>query len=80
MQLARAKSLLVVTAHPDDETLFFAPSILGVLDEGSTRGGLLVMSNGELIFHSLFFSLKGFGVLGGIGVNVTKGIIMGLVK
>lgn len=44
--LQRSKNLLIVTAHPDDETLFFAPSILGVLDNPVTTGGLLVLSNG----------------------------------
>lgn len=44
--LRRSKNLLIVTAHPDDETLFFAPSILGVLGNRETTGGLLVLSNG----------------------------------
>lgn len=48
-QLLAAKNLLIVTAHPDDECLFFAPSILGVLNRNAaTTGGLLVMSTGEL--------------------------------
>ncbi|OBT50408.1 hypothetical protein VE04_08251 [Pseudogymnoascus sp. 24MN13] len=46
--LQGAKNLLIVTAHPDDECLFFAPSILGVLDRNhDVRGGLLVMSTGN---------------------------------
>lgn len=46
-QLQHAKNLLVVTAHPDDECLFFSPSILGVLDRNkNVMGGLLVMSTG----------------------------------
>jgi hypothetical protein len=45
--LQRAASLLVVTAHPDDECLFFAPSIVGVLDRNrEVVGGLLVFSTG----------------------------------
>lgn len=48
--LRRAKNLLIVTAHPDDECLFFAPSILGVLEDNpQTTGGLLVMSTGECV-------------------------------
>lgn len=48
-ELLRAKNLLVVTAHPDDECLFFAPSILGVLDRNrDARGALVVMSTGML--------------------------------
>ncbi|POR31110.1 N-acetylglucosaminyl-phosphatidylinositol de-N-acetylase [Tolypocladium paradoxum] len=47
-ELLRAKNLLIVTAHPDDECLFFAPSILGVLDRNrDVRGGLVVMSTGN---------------------------------
>lgn len=47
-QLLSAKNLLVVTAHPDDECLFFAPSILGILDRNmAVTGGLLAMSTGE---------------------------------
>lgn len=48
-ELLAAKNLLLVTAHPDDECLFFSPSILGVLDRNrAIKGGLLVMSTGEL--------------------------------
>jgi N-acetylglucosaminylphosphatidylinositol deacetylase len=48
-QLLAAKNLLVVTAHPDDECLFFAPSILGTLDGNpDIKGALLVMSTGAL--------------------------------
>ena len=47
-QLLAAKNLLIVTAHPDDECLFFAPSILGVLDRNrGITGGLLAMSTGN---------------------------------
>ena len=46
-ELLGAKNLLIVTAHPDDECLFFAPSILGVLDRNhGINGGLVVMSAG----------------------------------
>ncbi|KAK0639928.1 putative deacetylase LmbE-like domain-containing protein [Cercophora newfieldiana] len=47
-QLLGARNLLIVTAHPDDECLFFAPSILGVLGRNrAMTGGLLVMSTGN---------------------------------
>ncbi|ETS03727.1 putative glycan biosynthesis protein [Trichoderma reesei RUT C-30] len=47
-ELLRAKNLLVVTAHPDDECLFFSPTILGILDRNrAVNGGLLVMSTGN---------------------------------
>jgi N-acetylglucosaminylphosphatidylinositol deacetylase len=46
-QLLHAKNLLIVTAHPDDECLFFSPSIIGVLERNeNTIGSLLVMSTG----------------------------------
>ncbi|OAA34143.1 N-acetylglucosaminyl phosphatidylinositol deacetylase [Metarhizium rileyi] len=47
-ELLNAKNLLIVTAHPDDECLFFSPSILGVLDRNKNiKGGLVVMSTGN---------------------------------
>lgn len=45
--LQRSKNLLIVTAHPDDECLFFSPSILAVLgNKRDTVGALLVLSTG----------------------------------
>ncbi|OAA62773.1 N-acetylglucosaminyl phosphatidylinositol deacetylase [Niveomyces insectorum RCEF 264] len=43
------KNLMIVTAHPDDECLFFAPSILGVLDRShhAVQGALLSISTGN---------------------------------
>jgi hypothetical protein len=53
-QLLSARNLLIVTAHPDDECLFFAPSIIGVLDRNKAiTGGLLVMSTGRVIIPLL---------------------------
>lgn len=55
-QLLVAKNLLIVTAHPDDECLFFAPSILGVLDRNrGINGGLLVMSTGIELHRPFMF-------------------------
>ncbi|KIH92586.1 hypothetical protein SPBR_03147 [Sporothrix brasiliensis 5110] len=46
--LQGAKNLLIVTAHPDDECLFFAPSILGVLDRNrGVHGSLISISTGN---------------------------------
>lgn len=59
-QLLTAKNLLIVTAHPDDECLFFAPSILGVLDRNrAVTGGLLVMSTGAYCVVSAFAADSG---------------------
>ncbi|PTB38114.1 uncharacterized protein TrAFT101_011780 [Trichoderma asperellum] len=47
-ELLQAKNVLIVTAHPDDECLFFSPTILGILDRNrAINGGLLVMSTGN---------------------------------
>ncbi|KAF4163714.1 hypothetical protein CNMCM6936_000426 [Aspergillus lentulus] len=43
----RAKSILLVTAHPDDETLFFSPSIAYRRDDPHVQRALLVISSGE---------------------------------
>jgi len=68
-QLLAAKNLLIVTAHPDDECLFFSPSILGVLDRNrDITGGLLVMSTGnnyglgEARVQELHGSCKALGI------------------
>jgi hypothetical protein len=75
-QLLAAKSLLIVTAHPDDECLFFSPSILGVLDRNKAiTGSLLVMSTGELRW--LLQILQCFSMLADSGAQAT---IMDLVK
>ena len=49
-ELQGAKNLLIVTAHPDDECLFFSPSILGILDRNPhINGGLVVLSTGKCL-------------------------------
>ncbi|KAE8153967.1 LmbE-like protein [Aspergillus avenaceus] len=42
-----AKSILLVTAHPDDESLFFGPSTLYRADDQSVTRSLLVFSDGN---------------------------------
>jgi len=39
--------VLLLTAHPDDEVMFFAPTILGLLHSGSVDVHLLCLSNGD---------------------------------
>ncbi len=59
-ELQHAKNLLIVTAHPDDECLFFSPSILGILDRSHhVRGGLLVMSTGTIIIITIAAAFVG---------------------
>ncbi|EFP86203.2 uncharacterized protein PGTG_12159 [Puccinia graminis f. sp. tritici CRL 75-36-700-3] len=45
--LRGSKSTLFVVAHPDDECLFFAPSILATVQRAKSHGALLVMSSGN---------------------------------
>ena len=45
-QLLQAQNVLVVTAHPDDESLFFGPTILH-LTKRNIRTSLLVLSAGK---------------------------------
>jgi N-acetylglucosaminylphosphatidylinositol deacetylase len=49
----QAKSILFVTAHPDDETLFFSPSITYRRDDPHVRRGLLVMSSGRQTYSCI---------------------------
>ncbi|GFF88555.1 N-acetylglucosaminyl-phosphatidylinositol de-N-acetylase [Aspergillus udagawae] len=42
-----AKSILLVTAHPDDETLFFSPSITYRRDDPHVQRALLAISSGN---------------------------------
>ncbi|KAF7171729.1 hypothetical protein CNMCM5623_004027 [Aspergillus felis] len=42
-----AKSILFVTAHPDDETLFFSPSITYRRDDPQVKRALLAISSGN---------------------------------
>lgn len=42
--IQRARSVLLVVAHPDDESLFFGPAVLGVGAGGATMGVLLLSS------------------------------------
>ena len=45
--IQRARNVLLVTAHPDDETLFFSPTILHGHDNPDVTRALLVLSTGE---------------------------------
>ncbi|GAA5977454.1 hypothetical protein JCM10908_004984 [Rhodotorula pacifica] len=45
--LHRAESILWVIAHPDDESFFFAPAILNLLDQTDRLGALLCLSIGD---------------------------------
>ncbi|KAE8374509.1 putative deacetylase LmbE-like domain-containing protein [Aspergillus bertholletiae] len=42
-----AKSILLVTAHPDDETLFFSPTITYGRNNAAVKRSLLVISSGN---------------------------------
>ncbi|GKZ31980.1 hypothetical protein AbraIFM66950_000979 [Aspergillus brasiliensis] len=45
--IQQARNVLLVTAHPDDETLFFSPTILHGHDNPDVTRSLLVLSTGD---------------------------------
>ncbi|GLA99763.1 hypothetical protein AtubIFM57143_008461 [Aspergillus tubingensis] len=45
--IQQARNVLLVTAHPDDETLFFSPTILHGRDNPDVTRSLLVLSTGD---------------------------------
>lgn len=49
--IQQARNVLLVTAHPDDETLFFSPTILHGRDNPDVTRSLLVLSTGESSLH-----------------------------
>lgn len=46
--IRNARNVLLITAHPDDESLFFSPSILHNSEKTYVNRHLLVLSSGEL--------------------------------
>jgi N-acetylglucosaminylphosphatidylinositol deacetylase len=46
MEIENTKNFLIVVAHPDDECLFFSPTILGLISRGKI-GHILVLSKGN---------------------------------
>jgi len=46
MEIEKTKNFLIVVAHPDDECLFFSPTILGLISRGKI-GHILVLSKGN---------------------------------
>lgn len=46
MEIKNSKNFLIVVAHPDDECLFFSPTILGLISHGKS-GHILVLSTGN---------------------------------
>lgn len=72
-ELLKAKNLLVVTAHPDDECLFFSPSILGVLDRNKNiKGGLVVMSTGNNYGLGELRKTELLGSCAALGMDTTR--------
>lgn len=52
--IQQARNVLLVTAHPDDETLFFSPTILHGRNNPDVTRSLLVLSTGESSLHLEF--------------------------
>ncbi|CAF1316366.1 unnamed protein product [Adineta steineri] len=46
MEVEQSKNFLIVVAHPDDECLFFSPTIIGLVSRGKI-GHILVFSTGN---------------------------------
>ena len=46
-EIRTARRVLLVTCHPDDETMFFGPTILSMTKNPSVSLFLLCMSNGD---------------------------------
>lgn len=44
--IRNARNVLLITAHPDDECLFFSPSILQVWGNSHVNRAILVLSSG----------------------------------
>lgn len=47
--IRNARNVLLITAHPDDESLFFSPSILYNSEKPHVNRHLLVLSSGKTI-------------------------------
>jgi N-acetylglucosaminylphosphatidylinositol deacetylase len=45
--IPRAKRVLLVIAHPDDETMFFGPTVVQLCRQKETDVHLLCLSNGD---------------------------------
>lgn len=54
------RKVLIVIAHPDDETMFFAPTIISLFEEG-VQLSLLCLTNGTKAIHSSFRKCGGNG-------------------
>ena len=51
--------VLFVTAHPDDECMFFAPTILSLTRSGQYDVFLLCLSSGNYVYMRLFMGHTG---------------------
>lgn len=47
--IRNARDVLLIVAHPDDECLFFGPSILNARDNPEVNRALLVLSSGKFV-------------------------------
>ncbi len=54
------KTVLLVTAHPDDECMFFAPTLLSIAATSNTKVVLLCLSIGHFVYslHTLYSKLR----------------------
>lgn len=48
INIPKCKRVLIVTAHPDDESMFFGPTILTLAQRPNCKVHLLCLSNGSI--------------------------------
>lgn len=54
LKFPQCKRVLIVIAHPDDESMFFGPTILSLTKRNDCQVYLLCLSNGLYIFFFFF--------------------------
>lgn len=52
-EIRNCKNILFVTSHPDDECMFFGPSIITLTRKPGANVYLLCLSKGEIMFFSI---------------------------
>ena len=67
-QIAKAKRVLLVMAHPDDETMFFGPTILNLSRQEDTKVFLLCLSTGDYRKQGLVRKKELYAACGILGI------------
>ena len=67
-QIAKARRVLLVMAHPDDETMFFGPTILNLSRQEETKVFLLCLSTGDYRNKGLIRKRELYDACGILGI------------